>query len=152
MCKTSKESKQDYACECAAWTDNTLISKEVSHRRALASYITSLTLTAGSTVGSAGALAPLTVPIASFKLYKIKSHRSKLKIVRTELAKRHLTTALRQKRDIIIPVAVTFTAYTITFGLADAVDLVPSDMQDAFQSQVEALFGVEEGVSVYITM
>ncbi|KAG8709121.1 hypothetical protein FRC09_000857, partial [Ceratobasidium sp. 395] len=53
-----------YASECATWSDDYLISKEISHRRSIASYVTSLTLTAGATASTMGAAAPLTVPIA----------------------------------------------------------------------------------------
>ncbi|KAG8709118.1 hypothetical protein FRC09_000854 [Ceratobasidium sp. 395] len=140
-----KDSKHDYGFQCGIWPSHKLIHEEISHRRALASYITSLTLTAGSTAGSAGALAPLALPIASFKLYKIKSHRSKLKLVRAELARRNLSPACKRKRDILVPVAVTFATYAITLGLADVADLVPESFQHGLEAQIEGFFGLEEG-------
>ncbi|KAG8714194.1 hypothetical protein FRC08_012264 [Ceratobasidium sp. 394] len=144
MHKHKDHHKVDYALQCANWPNHTLIHEEISHRRALASYITSLTLTAGSTAGSAGALAPLALPIASFKLYKIKSHRTRLKLVRAELERRNLSPACKRKRDVLVPVAVTFAAYTVTLGLADVLDLVPESLQHQLESQVEDFFGVEE--------
>ncbi|KAG8737368.1 hypothetical protein FRC10_008283 [Ceratobasidium sp. 414] len=145
MHKHKGHHKADYALHCASWPTYTLIHEEISHRRALASYITSLTLTAGSTAGSPGALAPLSLPIASFKLYKIKFHRAKLELVRAELKRRNLSPACKRKRDVLVPVAVAFAAYAVTLGLADAIDLVPESLQDLLEDQIEGIFGVEEG-------
>ncbi|KAG9100821.1 hypothetical protein FRC06_003642 [Ceratobasidium sp. 370] len=143
MNKHTDHAKEDYTLQCASWPNHILIHEEISHRRALAAYITSLTLTAGSTAGSGGALAPLALPIASFKLYKIKSHRAMLKLVRAELERRNLSPACKRKRDVLVPVAVAFAAYAVTLGLADAVDLVPESLQDSLEGEIEGLFGVE---------
>ncbi|KAF8602804.1 hypothetical protein BDV93DRAFT_509069 [Ceratobasidium sp. AG-I] len=135
----------DYKTQCAEWSNDTLIFKEISHRRSIASYITSLTLTGGATVASMGTLAPLTLPIGAFKLYKINSHRSKLNVVRAELARRHLAPADERKRDVLVPVAVTFMVYVATLGLADVIDIVPSDVQGSLEGHVETAAGVEQG-------
>ncbi|QRW00920.1 hypothetical protein RhiJN_28938 [Ceratobasidium sp. AG-Ba] len=124
---------------------DTLIREEIRHQRALVSYLTSFTLTAGSTAVSGGTLAPLVLPIALFKLYKIESHKSKLKLVRAELTRRNLTPARKRKRDILIPVAVTSAIYAITFGLADVIDIVPESVQHGIEVQIEQFFGVEQG-------
>lgn len=143
---------QDYEIQCSGWSNDTLIFKEISHRRSIASYITALTLTGGATAASMGTLAPLTLPIGAYKLYKINSHRSKLAIVRAELARRHLTPADKRKRDVLIPVAVTLTAYVVTLGVADAIDLVPSDVQGSIEGHVETTAGVEPGVSGFTNL
>ncbi|KAG8691138.1 hypothetical protein FRC08_010266 [Ceratobasidium sp. 394] len=130
-----------YARECSSWCNDTLILKEISHRRSIASYLTSLTLTAGATVGTMGAVAPLTVPISAFKLYKIRSHRSKLEAVRAELARRHLLPAEKRTCDVFLPVAVTCMIYMATLGIADIIDLVPSDVQGMFGDVVDATPG-----------
>ncbi|KAG9119048.1 hypothetical protein FRC07_006120 [Ceratobasidium sp. 392] len=137
----------DYSSKCSTWSDDQLVAKEVSHRRSIASYITSLTLTAGTTAATMGAAAPLTVPIGGFKLYKINSHRSKLKTVRAELAKRNLSPEKKRKRDVLVPVSVTFTVYVATFGLADVVDIVPSDVQGMIQGHVDDAFGLDQGTT-----
>ncbi|KAF8602803.1 hypothetical protein BDV93DRAFT_509068 [Ceratobasidium sp. AG-I] len=96
-------------------------------------------------MASMGTLAPLTLPIGAFKIYKINSHRSKLGIVRVELARRYLSPADKPKRDVLIPVAVTLTAYVVTLGVADAIDLVPADIQGSIEGHVETAAGVEPG-------
>ena len=138
-----------YETQCSEWSNETLIFKEITHRRSIASYITALALTGGATVASMGTLALLTLPIGAFKLYKINSHRSKLDIVRAELARRYLSPADKRKRDVLIPLAVTLTAYVVTLGVADAIDLVPSDVQGSIEGQVETAAGVEPGVGVF---
>ncbi|KAG8706073.1 hypothetical protein FRC08_001286 [Ceratobasidium sp. 394] len=135
----------DYACECSTWSDDKLILKEVSHRRSIASYVTSLSLTAGLTVATMGSAALFTLPICAFKVYKIESHKSKLQIVRAELARRNLSPAQKRKRDALVPVAVAFTVYVVTFGLADMIDIVPSDVQGAIEGPIESTTGQEQG-------
>ncbi|KAG8751927.1 hypothetical protein FRC12_012198 [Ceratobasidium sp. 428] len=135
----------DYASECAAWSNDCLVFKEISHRRSIASYVTSLTLTAGTTAGTMGAAAPLTIPIGTFKLYKINSHKSKLKTVRAELSRRHLSPTDKRKRDVLVPVAITFTVYATTLGLADMIDIVPSDVQSTFESQIDDVAHIDQG-------
>ncbi|KAG8737365.1 hypothetical protein FRC10_008280 [Ceratobasidium sp. 414] len=134
-----------YACECSAWSNDALILKEISHRRSIASYLTSLTLTAGATVGTMGAVAPLTVPVSAFKLYKIKSHRSKLDLVRAELARRHLLPVGKRTCDVLLPVAMTCMVYVATLGIADIIDFVPSDVQGMFEGHTEGAVGVAPG-------
>ncbi|KAL0572728.1 hypothetical protein V5O48_009228 [Marasmius crinis-equi] len=131
--------------ELSSWTNQQLVTKEVSHRRSIASYVTSLTLTGMTTVASVGTLAPLTVPIGAFKAYKISSHKDKLDMVREELSKRQLSPAEKRNRDVLVPVAIAFTVYVATLGLADVVDLVPSDVQGHFNSEVESAAGVPQG-------
>lgn len=141
----------DYESSCAEWSNETIIRKEISNRRSIASYITSLALTGGVTVASAGTLAPLTLFIGAFKLYKINSYRSKLKIVRAELARRHLSPADQQKRDVLVPLAITCTVYALTLGFADIIDIVPSDVQVVLDGHVECTAAVEQGVSRHYT-
>ncbi|CAE6377251.1 unnamed protein product [Rhizoctonia solani] len=131
--------------ELKCWSNEQLVFKEISHRRSIASYVASLTLTSVTTVVSAGVLMPLTIPIGAFKAYKVNSHKSKLGMVRAELARRHLSPAEKQKRDILVPLAIAFTVYAITLGLADMIDIVPLDVQGPFNSGVEAVAGVEQG-------
>jgi len=135
----------NYENQCFEWSDDTLIFREISHRRSIASYVTSLTLTGAATVASAGTLAPLTLPIGALKLYKINSHRSKLQVVRAELARRYLSPSDKRKRDVLIPVAATFTVYVLTLGLAEIIDIVPSDVQGSIEDHVETKAGVEPG-------
>ncbi|KAG8711253.1 hypothetical protein FRC11_003293, partial [Ceratobasidium sp. 423] len=97
------------------------------------------------TAASAGTLLPLTVPICAFKAHKIQTHRKQLKMVRRELQRRALSPMEKRKRDVFIPVAAAFTIYAVTFGIADAVDLVPEGMQEALHAQIEGFFGVEDG-------
>ncbi|KAG8737547.1 hypothetical protein FRC10_008060 [Ceratobasidium sp. 414] len=136
----------DYTYKSSTWSDDKLIF-EVSHRRPIASYITSLTLTAGLTVATMGGAAPFTLPIGAFKAYKIESHKSKLEAVRAELARRNLSTAQKRKRDVLVPVAVAFTAYVVTFSLADMIDIVPSNVQGAIEGQIESATGHEQGTT-----
>lgn len=135
----------DYCLQCSGWSNDTLVFKEISHRRSIASFITSLTLTGGVTAASAGTLAPLTLPIGAYKLYKIISHRSKLRSVRAELARRHLSVVDKRARDVIVPVAVTLTVYVLTLGLADIIDLVPSEVQGLVEENIETAACVEPG-------
>ncbi|KAG9076463.1 hypothetical protein FRC06_009494, partial [Ceratobasidium sp. 370] len=134
-----------YAYKCSTWSDDKLIFEEISHRRSIASYVTSLTLTAGLTVATMGGAAPLTLPICVFKVYKIESHKSKLQAVRAELARRNLSPAQKRKRDMLVPVAVAVTVYVVTFGLADMIDIVPSDVQGAVEGHIESATGREQG-------
>ncbi|KAG8696514.1 hypothetical protein FRC09_008416 [Ceratobasidium sp. 395] len=135
----------DYKSKCSTWSNDRLIFKEVSHRRAIASYITSLTLTAVTTIVTAGVAAPLMLPIGAYKLYKINSHKSKLKTVRAELAKRNVSPKGKRKRDVVVPVAFSLSIYVVTFGLADIVDVVPADIQGAFEHHVEDVTNIEHG-------
>ncbi|KAG8688057.1 hypothetical protein FRC09_013128, partial [Ceratobasidium sp. 395] len=137
--------RKDYEYKCSTWTDNKLIAKEASHRRSIASYATSLTLTAGLTVVTMTGAAPFTIPICVFKAYKIGSHKFKLKLVRAELARRNLSPAKKRKRDLFIPVAVACTIYVITFGLADVIDIVPSDVQGVIEGHLESIMGYAQG-------
>ncbi|CAE6398908.1 unnamed protein product [Rhizoctonia solani] len=136
---------KDYECELQIYPNDRLISEEISHRRFIASYITSLTLTCSSTAASAGTLLPLTAPICVFKAHKIRTHRKQLKLVRKELERRALSTMEKRKRDVFIPVAVAFTTYAVTFGIADAIDLVPNGIQEGLNDQIEGIFGVDDG-------
>ncbi|KAL0563405.1 hypothetical protein V5O48_018663 [Marasmius crinis-equi] len=131
--------------ELSSWTNGQLITQEISHRRSIASYVTGLTLTGLTTIASGGTLAPLTLPIGVFKAYKIDSHKDKLDMVRRELSNRHLSPPEKRNRDVLVPVAIAFTAYVTTLGLADIIDLVPSDVQGHLNSEVESAAGVAEG-------
>ncbi|KAG8828326.1 hypothetical protein FRC18_009780 [Serendipita sp. 400] len=138
----------EFEVECAAMSNETLVTEEVSHRRSIASYVTSLSLTTVVTVGTCGVTAPLMVPIGGFKAYKIHSHHKKLKSVRAELAKRQLSTAEKKKRDVLIPATVTMTVYIATLGLADVFDIVPDSIQNAFQAPIAESMGTDSyGVS-----
>ncbi|CUA71006.1 hypothetical protein RSOLAG22IIIB_09293 [Rhizoctonia solani] len=138
------KSKQ-YELELPHYPNERLISDEISHRRFIASYITSLTLTCSSTAASAGTLLPLTVQICAFKANKIRVHRKQLKMVRKELERRSLSPMEKRKRDVLVPVAVAFTIYAVTFGIADAIDIVPEGIQEGIQDRIEELFGVADG-------
>ncbi|CAE6474632.1 hypothetical protein ACGC1H_004968 [Rhizoctonia solani] len=136
---------KEFEYELQKYPNDRLISEEISHRRFIASYITSLTLTCSSTAASAGTLLPLTVPICAFKANKIRVHRKQLKMVRKELERRALSPMEKRKRDVLVPVAVAFTIYAVTFGIADAIDIVPEGVQGGLQDKIEALFGVADG-------
>ncbi|KAG9124231.1 hypothetical protein FRC07_012322 [Ceratobasidium sp. 392] len=137
--------REDYAYKCSTRTDDKLIFKELSHRRSIASYVTSFTLTAGLTITTMTGAAPLTIPVCAFKAYKIASHKFKLKLVRAELARRNLSPSKKRKRDVLIPVAVALSVYVITLGLADVIDIVPSDVQGALEGHIEAAVGFAQG-------
>ncbi|KDN46739.1 hypothetical protein RSAG8_04119, partial [Rhizoctonia solani AG-8 WAC10335] len=136
---------KEYEYELYRYPNDRLISEEISHRRFIASYITSLTLTCSSTAASAGTLLPLNLPICAFKANKILTHRKQLKMVREELEGRALSPMDKRKRDILVPVAVAFTTYAVTFGVADAIDIVPEAVQEGLHDQIEGLFGVADG-------
>ncbi|CAE7119268.1 unnamed protein product [Rhizoctonia solani] len=90
---------------------------------------------------SAGTLLPLTVPICAFKANKIRTHRKQLKMVRKELERRALSTMEKRKRDVLVPVAVAFTIYAMTFSIADAIDIVPEGIQEGLHDKIEGFFG-----------
>ncbi|CAE6444902.1 hypothetical protein BN14_05657 [Rhizoctonia solani AG-1 IB] len=136
---------QQYESELQNYPNDRLITEEISHRRFIASYITSLTLTCSSAAASAGTLLPLTIPICAFKANKIRVHRKQLKMVRRELERRCLTPMDKRKRDVLVPVAAAFTIYAVTFGIADAIDVVPEGVQEALHDKIEGLFGVADG-------
>jgi hypothetical protein len=135
--------------ELKDWSDERLVFKEISHRRSIASYVASLALTGASTIASAGVLMPLTLPIGAFKAYKINSHKSKLGMIRAELQRRHLSPAKKRKHDLLVPVTVMLTVYTLTLGLADIIDVVPLDLQSLLDNGIETTAGVEQGVSTW---
>jgi hypothetical protein len=56
----------------------------------------------------------------------------------------------KRKRDVLVPVAAAFTIYAVTFGIADAIDVVPEGVQEALHDKIEGLFGVADGVSLFI--
>ncbi|CAE6400331.1 unnamed protein product, partial [Rhizoctonia solani] len=93
---------------------------------------------------SAGTLSPLTVPICAFKANKIRVHRKQLEMVRKELERRSLSPMEKRKRDALVPVAVAFTIYAVTFGIADAIDIVPEGVQEGIQDKVEELISVAD--------
>ncbi|KAF8671236.1 hypothetical protein RHS04_08390 [Rhizoctonia solani] len=136
---------KEYEYELQSFPNSLLITEEISHRRFIASYITSLTLTCSSAAASAGTLLPLTIPICAFKANKIRVHRKQLKMVRIELQRRCLSPMEKRKRDVLVPVAAAFTIYAITFGIADAIDIVPEGFQEALHDKIEGLFGVADG-------
>ncbi|CUA75760.1 hypothetical protein RSOLAG22IIIB_11971 [Rhizoctonia solani] len=136
---------KEYQIQLPHYPNERLISDEISHRRFIASYITSLTLTTSSTAASAGTLLPLTIPICAFKANKIRVHRKQLEMVRKELEKRSLSPMEKRKRDVLVPVSVAFTVYAVTFGIADAIDIVPEGLQEGIQDKIEGLFGVADG-------
>ncbi|CAE6400342.1 unnamed protein product [Rhizoctonia solani] len=65
-------------------------------------------------------------------------------MVRQELDRQSLSPMEKQKRDVLVPVAVAFTIYAVTFGIADAIDIVPEGMQEGIQDKIEELFGVAD--------
>ncbi|KAJ1309357.1 hypothetical protein OPQ81_006136 [Rhizoctonia solani] len=136
---------KEYEYELQYYPNDRLVMDEISHRRFIASYVTSLTLTCSSTVASAGTLLPLTVPICAFKAHKIRKHHKQLKMVRRELGRRCLSPAEKRKRDVLVPVAAAFTIYAVTFGIADAIDLIPDSVQEGLHDAIEGFFGVENG-------
>ncbi|KAH7317509.1 hypothetical protein B0J17DRAFT_724350 [Rhizoctonia solani] len=136
---------KEYEYEIQIYSNARLISEEITHRRFIASYFTSLTLTCSSTAASAGALLPLTLPICAFKAQKIRTHRKQLKLVRKELERRALSPMDKRKRDIIVPTTIAFATYAVTFGIADAIDLVPEGAQEGLHNQIEGVFNVEDG-------
>ncbi|KAL0572729.1 hypothetical protein V5O48_009229 [Marasmius crinis-equi] len=131
--------------ELKGWSNEKLIVKEVSHRRSIAGFITSLTLTSVGTAASGGSLAVLSLPLGAFEAYKIKSHKSKLDMVRKELARRHLSPLEKRKRDVLIPVAVTSLLWWVLGDLANAIDAVPVDVQLDLNSEIEGLAEVQPG-------
>ncbi|QRV86895.1 hypothetical protein RhiJN_14913 [Ceratobasidium sp. AG-Ba] len=135
----------EYAAKCSTLDSNTLICKEIKYRRDIASCITSLALSVGATIGSAGASLPLTIPTGAYNAYKINSYKHKLKIIRQELTRRHLSPVQMRKRDILIPVAFTYAADVVSLGLAGIVDVVPFGMECFMESQVASAVGFEPG-------
>ncbi|KAF8305239.1 hypothetical protein DL93DRAFT_2089650 [Clavulina sp. PMI_390] len=119
--------------EIVGWSNAHLVHEEVGLRRSIASYITGLCWSGTSMFLTGG----LTAPIAAFKGYKIFSKRDKLKAVRAELNRRHLTPNQKRVRDIVIPVAVVSLVYLTTLGLAEFFDFVPLDMQASFQEPIQ---------------
>ncbi|QRV86893.1 hypothetical protein RhiJN_14911 [Ceratobasidium sp. AG-Ba] len=138
----------NYASKCSTSDNNTLVLKEISHRRAIASCITSLALSVGATIGSAGATVPLTLPESAYHAYKVKSHKNKLDIIQKELAKRHLSPAQMRKRDILVPVAFTYAVSVISLGVADLVDIMPFGIEHFMESQAASAAGLDPGSAV----
>ncbi|CAE6499355.1 unnamed protein product [Rhizoctonia solani] len=62
-----------------------------------------------------------------------------------ELERRSLSPMEKQKRDVLVPVSVAFTIYAVTFGIADAINIVPEGVQEGIHDKVEGFFGVEDG-------
>jgi len=128
------------------WSKEQLIHQELSHRRAIASYFTGLTLTAATGVATFGVAVPIVVPIAGFKAYKIHSDHKKLKAIRNELTSRSLSSNEKKKRDILIPATTTAAIYLASMGIADVFDVVP----DAIQTVIHE--PIREGLSLTVNI
>ncbi|KAG8839892.1 hypothetical protein FRC18_000015 [Serendipita sp. 400] len=135
-----------YEQKCINMSNDDLIGAEINKRRAIASLVASLSITTVVTVGTVGAVSPLTIPLGGWKVYKIRGNHKKLRIVRAELAKRNLTPVEKRKRDIFIPATVTMVTYVTTLGIADAFDFVPDTIQNAVQAPVAELIGSDTTV------
>ncbi|CAF4988216.1 unnamed protein product [Rotaria sp. Silwood1] len=126
------------------WSNEKLIQKEINHRRKVASFATGLALTTTTGVATFGMAIPLVGPIAAFKIYKIHSHRKKLKAVRSELARRHLSPAEKRKRDVLIPMTKSAVIYFATAGIADGLDLIPDGLQTLLDDPIQEAFELTE--------
>ena len=126
--------------QCHLWSNQQLILHEIIERRRIAAYATGLTLTAVTGVATLGATTPIIAPIAGFKAYKIHSHNKKLKIIRDELSRRHLSPRDKKKRDILIPATITVGLYLVSMGIADVVNVVPDAIQSAIQEPIQHAF------------
>jgi hypothetical protein len=70
----------------------------------------------------------------------------KLKIIRDELSKRHLSPHEKKKRDILIPVTTTAAVYLVSMGIAGVVDIVPDAMQVAIHEPIQEGFLISVSV------
>lgn len=128
------------------WSNEELIQKEIKHRRKIAYFATGLVMTTAGGVATLGTTAALTTPIAAFKIYKIHSHLKKLKAVRAELAKRHLSPVEKRKRDVLIPMTKSAVLFLATIGIADGLDLIPDTvpeiLEEAMQEAIEVTVSI----------